>query len=318
MKDNIEIQKLKLEERRLEEDMKLRKIEIDLKREQFEAEQRAKGFLARIFSPIGVAVIVGIIGLIGTAASGLLNVWAQRDKQAAELNLESKKSETSLILKMSEIPDEKQRALNLLFFAEGGYLEFSTDYKKYLREKAGLSEGEKIPPPAIPPTTLIDIPSTINEGLSKIKMDTLYNILGEPGSCNDNGSTGNLKLDALLVSDDVGPFKVHGLKPAVDALRHIFSEIKQHDPDLYEQVRYIRMYDCSFPGRLDHGWGTAIDLNFGDELLLRGGKARSGLVRLYPYFHKERFFWAGEKAHLHFEPSEELIREWEKTGILNP
>ena len=136
MDKEIEIRKLELEERRLNAEIENRKEELALQREQFEASQKKGKFVSQVLSPVGVGVIVALIGLLGTALSGLINA-----------STESKKQEASLILKMSEVPDEKLRARNLLFFAEGGYLSFSDKYINSLREKAGLEKGETAPAP---------------------------------------------------------------------------------------------------------------------------------------------------------------------------
>jgi hypothetical protein len=145
MDKDIEVRKLELEERRLEEELQLKKKELELQTRQFEARQEKKGVFGQIFSPVGVAVIGAIVGLLGTAASGLINSY-----------IESKKQEANLILKTSEISDEKQRARNLLFYAEFGYLNFSPEYKEKLRETAGLKKGQEVPPPS---TTVNFVPS---------------------------------------------------------------------------------------------------------------------------------------------------------------
>ncbi len=144
MDKNIEIRRLELEERRLDEEMQLRKSELELRKKELEIQQKKdeitekeKSFFAKIFSPVGVAVIVGLIGLLGTAASGIINVYVENNKHQSEL-----------LLKISDAKDEKQRALNLLFYAKGGYLTFSSEYEAYLRGLAGLTEKQEIPPPS--------------------------------------------------------------------------------------------------------------------------------------------------------------------------
>src|SRR5438874_79821 len=127
MDKDIEIRKLELEERRLEAEIEHKKEELKLEREQFKAGQRKKGFLSQMLSPVGVGVIAALIGLLGTAASSLINSYTERKKQ-----------ESGLILEMSKISDEKVRSKNLLFFARGGYLNFSGEYIKFLEKSAGV------------------------------------------------------------------------------------------------------------------------------------------------------------------------------------
>ena len=72
----------------------------------------------------------------------------------------------------------------------------------------------------------------------------------------------------------------------------------------------------------NHSWGVAIDTringvvdNFGDGCTL------SDLQRLYPYFHKEGFYWGagfsgGREDSMHFEASKELLEKWKAQGLL--
>jgi len=319
MEKDIETKKLELEERRLNEELQLKRMELDLQREQFEASQQSKGYKAQIFSPIGAAVIVGILGLLGTAASGLFNSQIERDKQQA-----------NLLLKISEESDEVKRARSLLFYAQGGYLEFPPSYIDYLRKQAQLEENDKVPPPMTPISqssfeTLVDIPATINQGLTAAKTATLMSILGVPCELTPECSpVTNPNLESRIVTEDVGPFRVAGLKPAVEALRRIFADVKQHEPELYKQIGTAGMLCCrklrGGQAYSNHSWGTAIDLKIGGSLAPSGqSKTQSGLVSLYPYFNKEKFFWGAEhQDSLHFDASEELIREWKEKGMLNP
>jgi len=45
------------------------------------------------------------------------------------------------------------------------------------------------------------------------------------------------------------------------------------------------------------------------------------VARLVPYFNEEKFFWLARSdlpESWHCEASDELIREWEQAGKLNP
>ena len=144
MSDNLDLQKLKLEERRLEEEIQLRNLEIELRRkeldfqrEQYEKSQKEKGFGARIFSPVGVAVIVGLLGLLGTAGSGLLNVYLDHKRHDADVALADRKRESDIILKEADVQDEKQRAKNILWFAQFKYLTLEPGYEQQAEHDIG-------------------------------------------------------------------------------------------------------------------------------------------------------------------------------------
>lgn len=335
MNKDSEDRKLEIEERRFTEEIRLKNKELELREreivlqeKQVEATQKGKGVWSQVFSPVGVAVIVGLLGLIGTAVSGLINAKTERDKQQASQLLEKQKQEANLILKMTDIPDEKQRALNLLFYAQGGYLHFSDDYTTYLRDRAGLKQGEKVPPPSITPTTLVEIPTNLNQGLTQAKHETLVEIFGPPcDPSRECSPVSNPKLKGLMVRKNVGPFFVFGIRPAVDALERIFAEIKQQKPDLYKQIQNGGMLCCKSARNVqsrfnEHSWGTAIDLQISGQFDASGDKkTQSGLLELYPFFNKEKFFWGAEseksEQSFHFEASAELIMEWQQAGMLS-
>ena len=155
MPENIELQKLKLEERRFEEEIKLKKKELELREKELNLQLnqskdslKAKGFLAQMFSPVGVAVIVALFGLLSTTAS----LWNTSQ-------IEDKKRQAELFLKWYERndgKDEKQGIIELLNFKKFGYLTIPTETEDALREKIGLKKEDPIPPPSsapVPQTT---------------------------------------------------------------------------------------------------------------------------------------------------------------------
>lgn len=335
MKEDIESRRLELEERRLTEEillknkeLEIRDREIKLREREIDSQVKDKNVWSQIFSPVGVAVIVGLLGLIGTAVSGLLNVVIESSKQEAAHKLEREKQEANLILKMSEITDDKRRASNLLFFSQVGYLDFDDKRIDSLRKQAGLNPGDQAPAPSIAPSTLVETPQNINQSLTRVQRETLMRIFGVPCESSPYCSpVTNPKIKGLIVTEDVGPFKVTGLKPAVDALRRIFTDVKQHEPELYSQIRNQGMLCCKESrSRVretheGHAWGVAIDLMIeGRSEVFGDKKTQSGLIKLAPYFQKEKFFWGAEGAienSMHFEVSDELIKEWEQQGVLS-
>lgn len=143
--------------------------------------------------------------------------------------------------------------------------------------------------------------------------------LGNPGIPQDSCGTPSAALQKLTKTASVGPFRATGLTPAVDALTRVFAAVKSAKPDLYALlgtegmscVRYVRGSTSVFS---NHSWGTAIDITIGGQLTPQGSTTvQQGLVELAPFMRAERFFWGAAFSTadgMHFEASEELIREW--------
>lgn len=180
---------------------------------------------------------------------------------------------------------------------------------------------------------LVPIPKGINKGVSKAQHATMKSIFGAPGALtNDCSHPTNSKILNLLVTQDVGPFKVTGIKPAVEAVRRAFAEAQKDHPELLKVLTSAGMLCCrrirTLPGKppskqfSNHSWGTALDIKVKGALDPRGdGKTQVGLLLLAPYFNAERFFWgAGFKGDfedaMHFEASNELVKDWKAKGIV--
>lgn len=199
------------------------------------------------------------------------------------------------------------------------------------RATISLNGGEILVELAGDPTALVDIPSDINgvplnEGLTSPNEEDMERFLGDPTDPNSNGYL-------LQVTQNVGPFEVEGLQPAVDALQRTFDKVEVERPDLYEQLTEAGMYNVrekrSVDGEIigcysNHSWGTATDIEIGDlgYDLNPDGLTYQGLVDLYPYFNAEKFYWGGaletNEDPIHFEASEELLAQWEDEGLLTP
>ena len=158
MSDEIELARLQLERDRLAADIRRNELDVELKRQ--EVRQQHEHFTIgrrdswkQVYSPLGVAILAGIIGLGSTIYTGFQNLRLEREKQRAAELLERQRQEAALLLKLAEQPDERLRARNLLFFAEGKYLTLPANYIQYLRKVAGLDEGQQIPPPSLPTAT---------------------------------------------------------------------------------------------------------------------------------------------------------------------
>ena len=129
----------------------------------------------------------------------------------------------------------------------------------------------------------------------------------------------------LLVTMNVGPWKVTGLKPFLLVLQKIFLKIEKERHDLW---LYINTAGCLANRKQrgsdtlisNHAWGIAIDLFFGNEVTPRGsGLTEQGLLDLYHYFHEEKIYWGAEfptDDAMHWEASTELLEEWRVEEVL--
>ncbi|HEU0012612.1 MAG TPA: hypothetical protein VFQ45_02975, partial [Longimicrobium sp.] len=150
---------------------------------------------------------------------------------------------------------------------------------------------------------LVPIPADINQGLSAARQKTMLDIFGAPCPLNaDCTAVTNQKVKRLLVTQNVGPFAVTGIRPTVEALSRIFTRVRQEQPDLFRAVGTAGVLCCRrvrrppgqppSPNYSNHSWGTAIDLTVQGRLDPRGnGTTQFGILLLAPYFHAQRFFW---------------------------
>ena len=185
------------------------------------------------------------------------------------------------------------------------------------------------------PKDIIPIPSGINAGLSSAKRLTMLSVLGMPRANLDDKCRGvtNPKIKALIVTEDVGPFKVTGLKPAVTSLRRVLASVKEAHPDVYDVIGSSgmlcvrRIKGSGNPS--NHAFGTALDFNIVgalDGINVGGGTGRednhtlAGLAAMAPFFHAEGWFWgvgfSKFEDGMHFEVADQTIRKWHKEGIL--
>jgi hypothetical protein len=174
-------------------------------------------------------------------------------------------------------------------------------------------------------TDLVGIPTAINTGVASAKQATMLALLGNPRShySTDCQPIEDARLKALTVFEDVGPFKVRGLAPAVESLRSVMTEIHAAVPEAFAALgsagmqcaRLIRGSNTSIS---NHSWGTAIDVTLNGVLDRRGdGKVQAGLTLIAPIFNSKGWFWGaafGTEDAMHFEVSEQLIRKWHSEG----
>ena len=171
-------------------------------------------------------------------------------------------------------------------------------------------------------TTLVPVPERINIGVLNAKQCTMLDLLGQPRMYyggNDTSVT-NPQIKRLLVTKDVGEFKVTGLAPAVFDLENILAKIKLANPDLYSAIGTAGMTCARLVRGTKHGsvsnhsWGTAIDLTLDGVLDIRGDdKIQVGLIDIAKYFNSEGWYWGagfGTEDAMHFEVGDARIREY--------
>ena len=188
---------------------------------------------------------------------------------------------------------------------------------------------------------LIPVPpkNTFNLGLTSPGNSYMLGLFGHPvqgaayrgdGKCTQPNSP---PFTQLLVTRNVGAFKVTGLRPAVQSLQEVLTRVQQELPDLFAilgssgmlcaRFTKIKQPDGSIkigPGVSNHSWGAATDINLGGNLDAQGnGKTQRGLLILSTYFNASGWYWGAafpvEDA-MHFEASKSLLSRWKAAGEL--
>lgn len=170
-------------------------------------------------------------------------------------------------------------------------------------------------------TDLIEIPNNINQGLNAARQITMISLLGNPRGGNYDQTCRpitNSQLKKLVVTKDVGPFRVTGLSPAVDSLEEVLKDIHDEQREVFGALgtagmlcaRFVRGSRVSIS---NHSWGTAIDLNLNGLLDNPGnGKTQRGLALIAPIFNRHGWYWGAafpREDAMHFELSDQKIRE---------
>lgn len=177
-------------------------------------------------------------------------------------------------------------------------------------------------------TDLIPIPQNINPGLNGARQLTMMSLLGSPrGSFTDKckGVT-NPTLLALMRTEDVGPFSVTGLAPAIASLKEVMADIHEEQREVFgalgtEGMLCARLVRGTTHGSIsNHSWGTAVDLTINGILDKRGDDARTvqrGTALIAPIFNRHGWYWGAGfpvEDSMHFELSDQKIRELNEAG----
>lgn len=174
---------------------------------------------------------------------------------------------------------------------------------------------------------LVSVPAGINAGIRNAKQATMISTLGNPREeyTDECQPITNTRLRALVVFEDVGPFKARGLAPAVASLREVFGKIAVQQAEVAAGLGNMgmlcaRLVRGSAHAISNHSWGTAIDLTLNGVLDRRGdNRVQKGLVAIAPIFNAHGWFWGagfGTEDGMHFEIGDALIRQWHQEGRL--
>jgi len=174
-----------------------------------------------------------------------------------------------------------------------------------------------------------DLPDrrSINGNLDGARNITMQTLIGLPRSTfsKDCQEPTNPDFVELLAFEDVGPFRVRGLRPAVQSLRQVLADVRNDNVDLYDRLGNAGMLCCrwvrgSTSVLSNHSWGTAIDLTIDGQLdPLGDNKVQRGLLQLYKHFNRHGWFWGAafrREDSMHFEASDQLIHRWAAEGHL--
>ena len=173
----------------------------------------------------------------------------------------------------------------------------------------------------------VAIPNNVNSGLTAVSSSYMIELLGKPRAnmTQDCAPITNKALLGKMSVDNVGPFKVSGLKLAIESLKMIMLEIKTKYPDLYKEIGTAGMLCCrlqrgSKSAISNHSWGSAIDLTLSKQLDTYGdGVVQCGLTQIAEIFNRHGWYWGAKfrkEDGMHFEISKNKFEEWKSEGKL--
>jgi len=162
---------------------------------------------------------------------------------------------------------------------------------------------------------------SINRGLTAVSPSFMVQQLGQPRSsysANCQPVT-SATLQRHVVSQSVGPFKVTGLRPALESLRTALAQVKLEQPAVYAALGTAGMLCCRYirgstTNISNHSWGTAVDLTLKGVLDRRGDNmVQVGLALMAPIMNQHGWYWGaafGTEDAMHFEASRSLVSKW--------
>jgi len=177
-------------------------------------------------------------------------------------------------------------------------------------------------------TEEVDVPKSVNQGLSVASPQLMESLLGCPRKSYTSKCqkmTNKILYDSHMVLKNIGLFNVTGLKQAVDSLGKILADTLKEQPLVYANLGCAGMLCCRYMGSKakvsNHSWGIAIDLLIDGQLdPYNNGKTFYGLTLIAPIFNRHGWFWGAKyrtsEDAMHFEVSKEKMLEWARAGLL--
>jgi hypothetical protein len=166
---------------------------------------------------------------------------------------------------------------------------------------------------------------TTNEELNVVPLSMLRQTLGDPVEeySQECSPPTNPEFADKLATENVGPFRVRMLKPAIESLRATLALVKEQDPTLFNALGNLGAY-CARGSRpkptipSSHSFGIAVDITINGHLDQPGDQlTQAGLVRLAEYFFENGWVWGasfGVEDSMHFEVGRRLFQSWRDTG----
>lgn len=176
----------------------------------------------------------------------------------------------------------------------------------------------------------IDVPINVNKDLTVATPQFMEALLGCPRisyTAKCQPMTNKDLFNKHIISQSVGPFKVTGLRPAVESLVNVLVDIAKEQPLVYSSLGSEGMLCCRNMGNKpkvsNHSWGIAIDLLINKKLdPYNNKKTYYGLSLIAPIFNRHGWYWGGRYSTsedaMHFEVSKEKLIKWRDTGLLGP
>jgi hypothetical protein len=177
-------------------------------------------------------------------------------------------------------------------------------------------------------TDEVNVPKTVNQGISVASPQFMETLLGCPRKSYTSkcqAMTNKELYDKHITMENVGPFRVTGLRHAVESLRVVLADVSKEQPVVYEVLGCAGMLCCRYMGSKskvsNHSWGIAIDLLIDGKLdPYNNGKTFYGLTLIAPIFNRHGWFWGARyrtsEDAMHFEVCKEKLLEWARAGLL--
>jgi hypothetical protein len=116
-------------------------------------------------------------------------------------------------------------------------------------------------------TDEVNVPITVNKGMSVASPKFMESLLGCPRKSYTSkcqAMTNKELYGKHITMENVGLFRITGLRHAVESLRIVLADVSKEQPEVYEVLGCAGMLCCRYMGNRqkvsNHSWGIAIDL----------------------------------------------------------